>query len=101
LLLSAPSTGASVRLTTPSGGSRTFTVAAGHSAELDVTQIVRSGTGPWPFVVTPAGGGPVYVARELRFRGAHGALVTTQPLTPLPQPIPLPAVRLDPRIAVR
>jgi hypothetical protein len=52
-------------------------------------------------VVTPAGGGPVYVARELRFRGAHGALVTTQPLTPLPQPIPLPAVRLDPRIAVR
>lgn len=101
LLLSAPGAAGSVRLTTPSGFSRTFNVAAGHSEELNVTQFVKAGNGPWSFVVTSTGSGKVYAARELRFHGAHGALVTTEPMTPLPQPIPLPAVRQDPRIAVR
>ncbi|MGN6473622.1 MAG: DUF5719 family protein [Mycobacteriales bacterium] len=101
LLLSAPQAAGSVRLTTPSGFSRTFNVAAGHSVELNITQFVKSGSGPWSFVLTNTGSGPVYAARELRFHGSHGALVTTEPVTPLPQPIPLPAVRQDPRIAVR
>ncbi len=101
LILSAPGAAGAVRVTTPSGASRTIKVDAGHSVEVDITDTVKSKSGPWPFVVTSTGGGPVYAVRELRFHGAHGALVTSAPLSPLPSPIPLPAVRHDPRLAVR
>ncbi|HEX3706189.1 MAG TPA: DUF5719 family protein [Mycobacteriales bacterium] len=101
LVLSAPAGAASVRVTTPSGGSQTITVAAGHSESVDITSTVRSGTGEWPFLVTPVGSAPVYGARQLYFSGAHGALLTTEPLVGLPRPISLPTVRQDPRIAVR
>jgi hypothetical protein len=37
----------------------------------------------------------------LTFTGAHGALITGEPLVGLPTPIPLPVVREDPRVAVR
>jgi hypothetical protein len=100
LILSAPAGAASVRIATPSGGSRVITVAAGHSVSVDITDTVRAKSGDWPFLVTPTGSAPVYGARQLYFSGAHGALVTTEPLLGLPQPIPLPPVRSDPRIAV-
>jgi hypothetical protein len=102
VILTAPTTQAgSVRLTTPDGKSRTLDVAAGHSVETYITDTVKAKTGPWSFVVTPTGDGPVYVVRMLLLHGAHGALVTAETATPLPLPLPLPAVREDPRIAVR
>ncbi|HWC34950.1 MAG TPA: DUF5719 family protein [Mycobacteriales bacterium] len=102
LLLSAPSTRAgSVRVTAASGASRTIDIAAGHTVQTYVTDTVKSGTGPWSFVVTSTGSGPVYAVRELLLHGAHGALMTSEPLTPLPLPLPLPAVRADPRLALR
>lgn len=100
LLLSAPKDAGSVRITTPTGAGRTISVAAGHSVEVDITDTVKSGNGPWPFVVT-ATGGPIYAARELHFLGAHGELITTEAVTPLPLPLPLPPVLQDPRLAVR
>jgi hypothetical protein len=101
LVLTAPGAAGSVRLTTPSGHTRTINVAAGHTVQTYVTDTVKSATGPWSFVVTPNGGGPVYGVRILLLHGAHGALMTSEPLTPLPVPIPLPAVRSDPRLAVK
>jgi hypothetical protein len=100
LLLSAPGAAAEVKVTTPSGHTTTVSVPAGRSVEVDVTSTVHEGNGPWPFTVTSTGG-PVYGVRMLNFGGAHGALVTSEPLTPLPTPIPLPPVRSDPRIAVK
>ncbi|HVW81765.1 MAG TPA: DUF5719 family protein [Mycobacteriales bacterium] len=101
LLLSAPQGAASVRLTTPSGGNHVISVPARHSVELDVTDMVKSASTTWPFVVTPVGTAPVYGVRVLHFAGAHGALNTAEPLTPLPGPIPLPPVHEDPRLASR
>ncbi|HVS67917.1 MAG TPA: DUF5719 family protein [Mycobacteriales bacterium] len=101
LILTAPDTAGSVRLTTPSGHSRTINIAAGHTVQTYVTDTVKAATGPWPFVVTSTGAGAVYGVRLLLLHGAHGALMTSEPLTPLPLPIPLPAVRPDPRLAVR
>jgi hypothetical protein len=101
LMLSAPEGEASVRITTPSGGDQVVHVDARHSVSVDVTDTVRAKSGDWPFVVTPIGDAPVYATRQLYFSGAHGALVTTEPIAPLPSPIPLPGVRQDPRIAVR
>jgi hypothetical protein len=66
-----------------------------------ITTLINSGAGPWPFTVTPLGSAPVYAARVLVFSGAHGALITGEPLRSLPHPIPLPPVRDDPRVAVR
>jgi hypothetical protein len=102
LILSAPGKrSGTVRLTTPGGRSRTIEVEAGHTVQTYITDTVKSKTGPWPFVVTSTGDGPVYAARMLLLHGAHGALMTTEPLTPLPLPLPLPGVRHDPRLAVR
>jgi hypothetical protein len=101
LLLSAPEGAGSVRLTTPTGANRIISVPAGHSVEVDVTDTVKASSGRWPFVVTPIGGEPIYGTRILRFHGAHGSLITSEPLIGLPTPIPLPRVRQDPRIAVR
>jgi hypothetical protein len=100
LILTAPEGPASVRVTTPSGGERLITVDARHTVSVDITDTVRAKSGEWPFLVTPVGQAPVYGARQLYFSGAHGALLTTEPLLGLPQPIPLPPVRTDPRIAV-
>jgi Family of unknown function (DUF5719) len=106
LLLSAPAGGASVRLSTPSGGDRTLSVPAGRSVEVDVTAAVKPRvasqlTGPWPFAVTVLGAVPVFGVRVLSFAGAHGALVTGEPLVALPTPTVLPVVREDPRVATR
>ncbi|HVV77881.1 MAG TPA: DUF5719 family protein [Mycobacteriales bacterium] len=100
LILSAPAGAGSVRVTTPSGGSRTINVAAGHTVQTYLTDLVKSRTGPWSFVVTSTGSGPIYAVRLLLLHGAHGALMTSEPLTPLPQPLPLPAVRQEPRLGV-
>ncbi len=106
LLLSAPKAAASVRITTPSGQTRTISVPAGRSVSVDITATVHPPTGQpgqltWPFVVTPQGSAPVYGVRVLEFTGAHGALITAEPLVSLPTAIVLPAVRPDPRIATR
>ena len=101
LMLTAPEGAGSVRVTTPSGADRVIPVPAGHSIEVDITDTIRAGAGRWPFVVTPIGDAPIYGTRTLRFHGAHGSLITSEPLVELPKPIPLPKVRQDPRIAVR
>jgi hypothetical protein len=67
----------------------------------DITKTVQIATGPRPFVVTPIGAAPVYGVRAMYFAGAHGALITGEPLVALPKPIVLPPVREDPRVAVR
>jgi hypothetical protein len=106
LLLSAPQGTAQVRVTTPTGRTTTISVPAGRSVTVDITATVREGatqTGlaSWPFVVTAIGSAPVYGVRVLTFAGAHGALITGEPLVALPAPIVLPAVRSNPRVALR
>jgi len=101
LYLSAPQGAAQVRVSTPAGKSTTISIPAGRSVVSDVTSTVREASGPWPFVVTPVGPAPVYGIRVLEFTGAHGALITGEPLIGLPTPIPLPLVREDPTVAIR
>jgi hypothetical protein len=102
LILSAPGNNSGrVRLTTPGGASRTIDIEAGHTVQTYVTDTVKTKSGPWSFVLTSTGDGAVYAVRMLLLHGAHGALMTSEPVTPLPLPLPLPAVRHDPRIAVR
>jgi Family of unknown function (DUF5719) len=99
LLLSAPAGAAQVRVSTPNGHSKTISVGAGRSVAADITATLRLAGGNQPFVVTPLGTAPVYGVRVLTFSGAHGALITGEPLVGLPAPIPLPPVREDPRVA--
>jgi hypothetical protein len=101
LYLSAPQGAAQLRVSTPSGHGQTVSVPAGHSVAVDVTKTVRATSGSWPFVVTPVGGAPVYGVRVLQFVGAHGGLLTGEPLVGLPQPLLLPPVREDPTVALR
>jgi hypothetical protein len=106
LLLTAPHAAAQVRVTTLTGRTATISVPAGHSVAVDVTATIRTNVGQpgaasWPFVVTAIGSAPVYGVRVLQFAGAHGALITDQPLVALPTPIVLPAVHPDPLIAMR
>jgi hypothetical protein len=101
LYLSAPQGAAKVRLSTPSGRATTISVPAGRSVAVDITNTIKAASGPWPFVVTPLGSAPVYGVRVLTFTGAHGALITGEPLVGLPTPISLPVVQDDPRVAVR
>jgi hypothetical protein len=100
LYLSAPAGTARVRVSSPTGHSTTVTVPAGTSIVSDVTTTIKAPSGPWPFVVTPIGSAPVYGVRAMYFPGAHGALITAEPLIGLPRPIRLPPVREDPAIAV-
>lgn len=101
LYLSAPQGAAQVKVTAPSGNSTMVSVPAGKSVAAEISKTVREPSGPQPFVVTPVGSAPVYGIRALYFAGAHGALITGEPLIGLPKPIPLPPVREDPRVAVR
>ncbi len=101
LLLTAPAAAATVRVATPAGRHLTIAVPAGKSVATNVTSTISSGKGPWPFSVTPIATAPVYGVRVLYFAGAHGALITGEPLSSLPHPIPLPPVRDDPRAALR
>jgi hypothetical protein len=106
LLLSAPAGAASVRLQTPTGGGSSISVPAGRSISVDVTAAVRPRaagalSGPWPFTVTVSGASPVFGVRVLSFAGAHGPLITGEPLIALPSPTVLPVVRENPRVAIR
>jgi hypothetical protein len=101
LVLTAPGATATVRVSTPSGHSRQISVPAGTTLGTDINSTIAVGKKPWPFVVTPVSGGPVYGVRILTFTGAHGALITSESLRALPRPIPLPAVRENPSVAVR
>lgn len=106
LLLTAPKAAAQVRVSTPSGQTSTISVPASRSVVVDITATIhpsagQPGSGSWAFVVTSLGSAPVYGVRVLQFSGAHGALITDEPLVALPTPIVLPAVRRDPRIAMR
>jgi hypothetical protein len=100
LYLSAPHGSAQVRVSSPTGRSATVTVPAGKSVISDVTKTVQATRGSWPFVVTALGSAPVYGVRTMYFAGAHGALITAEPLIALPRPIRLPPVREDPSVAV-
>ncbi|HEX3822942.1 MAG TPA: DUF5719 family protein [Mycobacteriales bacterium] len=98
LLLTAPQGAAQVRVTAIGGKTRTISIAAGRSSEVDITSTVTAATGPCPFVVTPIGSEPVYGVRVL----SYGAgLITAEPLVELPRPIPLPPVQQDQGIATR
>jgi hypothetical protein len=101
LYLTAPAAAARVTVRSPDGQTTSIPVAAGRSVAVDVTKTVRAASGTWPFVVTPVGAAPVYGVRVLEFAGAHGALITAEPLVSLPKPISLPAVRPDPTTAIR
>jgi hypothetical protein len=101
LYLTAPQAAAQVTVSTPSGATKTISVPAGRSIATDITSTVKAASGPWPFVVTPVGSAPVYGVRVLTFTGAHGALITGEPLVGLPKPITLPPVREDPGVATR
>lgn len=100
LILTAPAGAAEVVVSTPAGKATKLSVPAGHSVGYYVTSTIQRGKGPWPYLVTPVGSAPVYGATVLSFRGAHGALITGEPLLSLPHPIRLPQVREDPRVAV-
>jgi hypothetical protein len=100
LLLTAPAAAATVQVKTPAGKTTSITVPAGTSVQADIASTITNGTGSWPFSLTSTGG-PVYGVRMLNFGGAHGALISAEPFTPLPKPIPLPPVRSDPKIAVK
>jgi hypothetical protein len=85
-------------VSTAGGQTRTISIAAGRSSEVEITATIKAATGPWPFVVTPLSGGPVYGVRML----SYGAgLITGEPLIGLPRPIPLPPVHQDQGIATR
>lgn len=101
LVLTAPAGTAKVTVATPAGRHSVITVPAGRSVSVLLTNLINAGAGPWPFTVTPSGNAPVYAVRVLFFSGAHGALITGEPLSSLPRPIPLPPVRDDQRVAVR
>jgi hypothetical protein len=101
LYLSAPRGTARVKVGVPNGHTATLTVPAGKSIATEITGKVRESRGPQPFVVTPIGTAPVYGTRALYLAGAHGALITGEPLIGLPKPLPLPSVREDPHVAVR
>jgi len=106
LLLSAPEGRAEVTIRTPSGRTSTISIPAGRSVDVDITSTIRppagrAGSGVWPFVVTAVGSAPVYGVRVLQFGGAHGALITGEPLIALPTPTVLPSVRSDPALATR
>jgi hypothetical protein len=101
LYLAAPRGAGQVKVTAPTGHSRTFAVPAGKAAVADITSTISSKSVAWPFVVTPVGAAPVYGVAAMSFAGAHGALISAVPLAALPAPIPLPAVREDPTVAVR
>jgi Family of unknown function (DUF5719) len=102
LVLTAPRAASSVRLTGLGGHSQSIPVPAGRSVAVDITNTIKTNVPfQWSFVVTPTGPGPVYGTRVLSFAGAHGALVTGEPLIGVPKPIVLPPVREDPRVAVK
>jgi Family of unknown function (DUF5719) len=100
LYLAAPQGAARVKVSAPTGRSTTISVPAGHSVVVDITTTIRTAIGSWPFVVTPLGSAPVYGVRAMYFNGAHGALITGEPVTGLPTPIVLPPVRDDPTVAL-
>jgi hypothetical protein len=100
VLLTATGAAASVRLSGTSGRSRTVSIAAGHSADVDVTGLVGSGT-PHPLALVKVSGGPVYATRVLSFHGAHGPLVTAEPIASLPRPVAQARLREDPRLLQR
>jgi hypothetical protein len=101
LVLSAPGAATRVRVTAASGHSAVIAVPAGHSTSADVTPVVGRGSAAAPaaFTVTPLDSAPVYGVRVLAFEGAHGPLVTAEPLLALPGPTVVPRVREDPRTA--
>jgi hypothetical protein len=101
LYLTAPAGAAQVRVSTPTGHSRTLSIPAGHSSVTDITSTITSSAVTWPFAVTPIGSAPVYGVVAMSFSGAHGALASSEPLVSLPTPIPLPPVREDPAVAIR
>jgi hypothetical protein len=101
LYLAAPLGATQVTVSTPGGATTTISVPAGRSIATDITKTVKAAGGSWPFVVTPTGSAPVYGVRVLEFSGAHGALITGEPLVGLPPPITLPPVREDPAAAMR
>ncbi|HWB67578.1 MAG TPA: DUF5719 family protein, partial [Mycobacteriales bacterium] len=101
LLLTAPDGTARLMLTTPSGKHQTIEVPARRSVSVDVTSLVGHGPRPNAFLLTPLDSAPVYGIRLLYFAGAHGALVSAEPLRSLPGGISLPAVLEDPDAALR
>jgi hypothetical protein len=100
LYLVAPQGASQVRVTGSGGHTQTVSIPAGKAVVADITATIKSTAVAWPYVVTPVGPAPVYGVAAMTFTGAHGQLITSEPLTALPTPIPLPPVREDPSVAV-
>ena len=102
LVLTAPSSAATVKVSTPGGPTATVRVPGGRTAAVDLRALLRAGpSGPGPIQITPVDGGPVYAVRLLHALGAHGPLLAEEAPTVFPLPIPLPAVVPDLRAATR
>jgi hypothetical protein len=98
IVLVAPKAAASVRVTANDGKSKVIHIDGGRTYAMD--PLVAFGPSYFgPFVITPEGAAPVYVARSLFAYGDHGPLVTSTEPTQLPRPVELPPVVADQRAA--
>jgi hypothetical protein len=91
---------ARIRVTPQTGSPQLVTVPAGRTLAWDPIAELGGKASYGPVVLSPVGGGPVYVSRSLFAYGAHGPLVTSEQPTLLPQSLTLPAVVEDPRAAI-
>jgi hypothetical protein len=97
--LCAPAAAATVRLTA-AGHSKVVQVPAGRTVSVaPLSGLTVAATGP--LLLTPLSGGPVYASRSLYALGAHGPLLSTEPITLFPQAQTLPPVTPDPRAGLR
>jgi hypothetical protein len=91
---------ARIRVTPQTGSAKVVTVPAGRTLAWDPIGELGGKASYGPVVLTPVGGGPVYVSRTLFAYGAHGPLVTSEQPTLLPESLTLPAVVPDPRAGI-
>ena len=97
VFLVAPDAASSVRVAA-GGKSRVIRVDGGRTYVMD-PKIAFGPDFTGPYVITPRGAAPVYLARTLFAYGDHGPLVTSTPAVPLPKPVELPPVVADQRAA--
>ena len=99
LALTAEGQPATVRLVSASGRSRTIQVGADRTITVDLGALLGA-EAAGPIAVVPEAGA-VWATRSIVASGAHGPLVTSLSVSPLPPPIRLPVTAEDLRAAVR
>jgi hypothetical protein len=102
LVVTAPLGGGQLRLSVPGGRSQTVAVPGGRTSTFDLAAMFPAApSDPRPILVEPIGANPLYLARTLLVFGAHGPLMSSLPPAAFAQPVPLPAVLPDLRVATR